>query len=229
MLLHLRRAFITGLAVLLPLGVTIWLVMFLIEKVGAPASRFFLQFVHIPIRNEFLLEGLSTLIVAVLITFLGYLSKYVFGRMVIRWTEAVVERVPVVSVIYRTVKQVVTTFSEQKRAVFQQTVLIEYPRKGVFVLGFLTGEARGEAQHRTQAELQCIFVPTTPNPTSGFLLMVPHEEVIYLDMKIADGMKMIVSGGAVFPPYQPGEEKPEPVQVQNPAFSEAPAPPPPSP
>lgn len=216
---QLRRAFLTGLVVLLPLGVTLWLVFFLIDKVGTPTSRFFLQFVHIPIENEWLLKGLSTLIVIILIMGLGIISKYFFGRLMITWTEAIVERLPVISVIYRTVKQVVTTFSEQKRAVFQETVLVEYPRKGVFVLGFLTGEAKGEVQYRTHADLLNIFVPTTPNPTSGFLLMVPKHEVIFLEMKIAEGMKMIVSGGAVVPPFLPGDAPPQMVKIQNPEAS----------
>jgi len=108
-----------------------------------------------------------------------------------------------VRTVYNTVKQIRDTFVQQKKAVFQKTVLIEYPRKGLWVLGFLTGEGKGEVQLRTAADLLNVFVPTTPNPTSGFLLMVPREEVHELDMSIGDAMKLIISGGAVVPPWQP--------------------------
>ncbi len=217
MLTSFRRSFFTGLVVLLPLAVTIWLILFLIDKVGNPASRFILQFVQIPIRNEFLLETLATLVVITLITILGFVSKYFFGRILIRWTELIVENLPFVNLVYKTVKQIVTTFAEQKKAVFQETVLIEYPRKGVFVLGFLTSKSKGEVQSKTEANLLNVFVPTTPNPTSGFLLMVPEEEVIRMDMAIPDGMKVIISGGAVVPPYLPNGKPVEgAVQVENP-------------
>src|SRR5690606_6576647 len=100
--------------------------------------------------------------------------------------------VPFVRSVYNSVKQIRDTFVQQKKSVFQQCVLVEYPRTGVYVLGFLTGEGKGEVQQRTSADLVNIFVPTTPNPTSGFLLMVPRDEVTFLDMAIGDGMKLII-------------------------------------
>jgi uncharacterized membrane protein len=114
------------------------------------------------------------------------------------------------------VKQIVDTFSQQKKSVFQEVVLIEYPRKRCYVLGFLTSTAKGETQTATNDHILNIFVPTTPNPTSGFLLMLPEEDITRLEMSISDGMKLIISGGAVVPNPKSGE----PIQIENPRQSE---------
>lgn len=199
----LRNAFLSGIFLLLPLGVTVMIVNFLIQKVGAPSSKLFFGFMETGLRDKFwfeiLLNSVSTLIIVVLITLLGILSNYFLGKLTVRITERIISKVPFISTVYNTVKQIVNTFSEQKKAVFQQVVLVNYPQKGTYALGFLTGTARGEVQDLTGESVVNVFVPTTPNPTSGFLLMVPKEEVIYLSMSIADGMKLIISGGAVIP------------------------------
>lgn len=201
----LRNAFITGIVLLLPLAATYIVVNFLIERVGVPASRIFFWFLDESIRsNTFVSIGLSIvslLVVVVLITLLGVLSRYLIGRIFINFCEKVVDRLPFINTVYRTVKQIVNTFSEQQKTVFQQVVLIEYPRKGSWVLGFRTSDTKGEIQHKTGRHLVNVFVPTTPNPTSGFLLMIPEEDVTLLDMTIGEGMKVIISGGAVTPPY----------------------------
>jgi uncharacterized membrane protein len=145
---------------------------------------------------------LAILIVIVLITLLGWFSQRLIGRALLNFFERIVDNVPLVRNVYNTVKQIRDTFVQQEKAVFQKSVLLEYPRKGVWVLGFLTGEGKGEIQHRTEADLLNVFIPTTPNPTSGFLLMVPRDQVHELDMTIADGMKLIISGGAVVPPWR---------------------------
>ena len=129
--------------------------------------------------------------------------------------ENVLDKVPFINTVYKTVKQIVETFSTQHKAVFKKTVLLEYPREGIWAIGFLTSKTKGETQLKTEKELRNIFVPTTPNPTSGFLLMIPGEDVQELDMSIGDGMKFIISGGAVAPPY-PLEDGTETVQIENP-------------
>jgi len=206
----LRNAFLGGVVILLPLGVTVFILNFLIERIGAPASQYLFFFLDQELRqNQFfsLLLGLIALvIVAALVTCLGLLSKLVFGRLLIGLTESLLDRVPFFNTVYRSVKQIVDTFSHRKKAVFQQVVLVEYPRRGVYAVGFLTSEAEGEAQAKTGATLLNVFVPTTPNPTSGFLLLMPEEEVIFLQMTVAEGMKMIISGGAVTPPYDPSKD-----------------------
>ena len=142
---------------------------------------------------------------------LGYGSKLFIGRWILNRFEHLLDRVPFINTVYRTVKQIVDTFSKQQKAVFQEAVLLEYPRKRCYVLGFLTSEAKGETQKVTGEEILNIFVPTTPNPTSGFLLMVPKEDITRLNMSVTDGMKLIISGGAVVPP-----ESDEAVVIENP-------------
>jgi len=206
MLKHLRNYFITGIIILLPLGVTVMVVQFLLKNIGANTSKFFFWFLDANTRNQAwltpLLDFAAIIIVVILITFLGIISKYFLGRFLVNVTESIVEKVPFVNTVYRTAKQIVDTFSKEHRAVFQKSVLIEYPRPGVFALGFITSRAKGEVQDKTQAEVINVFVPTTPNPTSGFLLMLPKDQVIELDMSIGDCMKVIISGGAVVPPLK---------------------------
>jgi uncharacterized membrane protein len=211
----IRNAFITGIVVILPLGVTIIVINFLLEKLGTPASNFFFWFLDRDLRQQpavqLGLEIVSVLVVFLLITMLGYGSRFVLGRIILSSLESLLGRLPFINTVYRTVKQIVDTFSQQKKAVFQEVVLIEYPRPRCYALGFLTSTARGEPQKVTGAKIVNIFVPTTPNPTSGFLLMLPEQDVTHLKMSIADGMKVIISGGAVVPP---GED--DPVKIENP-------------
>lgn len=207
MLRSLRNAFVSGLLLLAPVGVTIFVIDFLIQRVGAPTRRFIFFFIP-PDRTtyvwlEYGLYILAVLAVAILITLLGWFSQRLLGRVIVNTFERVVDNVPLVRNVYNTVKQIRDTFVQQEKAVFQQSVLIEYPRRGVWVLGFLTGKGKGEIQHRTDSDLLNVFIPTTPNPTSGFLLMVPREDVHDLDMSIPDAMKLIISGGAVVPPWDP--------------------------
>ncbi|MEX0326315.1 MAG: DUF502 domain-containing protein [Puniceicoccaceae bacterium] len=208
MLRNLRNAFVSGLLLLAPVGVTIFVVNFLIQRIGVPTRQVFFFFIPSDQSNniwvEYVLYIAAVLVVVVFITLLGWLSKRLIGRALVNFFERIVDTVPVVRSVYNTVKQIRDTFVQQQKAVFQKAVLLEYPRKGVWVLGFLTGRGKGEIQHRTDSELINIFVPTTPNPTSGFLLMVPREEVVELDMSIPDAMKVIISGGAVVPPWQKG-------------------------
>jgi uncharacterized membrane protein len=129
-------------------------------------------------------------------------------------------KVPCVGVVYRTVKQIVDTFSQENRAVFQEVVLIEYPRPNCYALGFLTNNARGEVEEKTGKSLANVFLPTTPNPTSGYLLMLPREDVQSLEMSVGEGMKMIISGGAVIPEYGKVEQPEETKEIEGKASPE---------
>ena len=220
MLRSLRNAFITGVFVILPLGVTVIVINFLLDRIGTPASNFFFWYLD-PMWNDmpiaqFSLEVLSVLVVLLLITLLGYGSKLFVGRICLHSFERLLDNVPFINTVYRTAKQIVDTFSQQKNAVFQEVVLIEYPRKNCYVIGFLTSESKGEAQAVTGESIFNVFVPTTPNPTSGFLLMLPEEDITTLNMSIADGMKLIISGGAVVPSHSD-----KAVVVNNPKAVEA--------
>lgn len=220
----LRNAFITGIVVILPLGATVIVIKFLLVKLGNPASQFFFWYLDSEWRNlpavKFALETISVFVVFLLITLLGYGSRFVLGRIILGGLERLLDRVPLINTVYGTVKQIVDTFSQQKKAIFQEVVLIEYPRKRCYVLGFLTSTAKGETQASTGEHIVNIFVPTTPNPTSGFLLMLPEEDITRLQMSIADGMKLIISGGAVVPNPKTGEAVP----IENPSQAEGGAP-----
>ena len=224
MIRSLRNAFITGIVVILPLGVTVIVINFLLVRLGNPASQFFFWYLDSEWRNlpavKYALETISVFVVFLLITALGYGSRFVLGRIILRGLERLLDRVPFINTVYRTVKQIVDTFGQQKKAVFQEVVLIEYPRKRCYVLGFLTSTAMGETQTRTDEHIVNVFVPTTPNPTSGFLLMLPEEDIRRLQMSIADGMKLIISGGAVVPDPKTGDA----VSINNPSQAEGSAP-----
>ncbi len=217
----LRNAFITGIIVVLPLGVTIIVINFLLQKLGTPASNLFFWYLDPAWRAtpgiNFLLEVVSILVVFCLITILGYGSRFFVGRFLLRSVERLFDTVPFINTVYRTVKQIVDTFSHQKKAVFQEVVLIEYPRKRCYVIGFLTSRSKGEPQEVTGETIVNVFVPTTPNPTSGFLLMVPEDDITRLKMSITDGMKLIISGGAVVPPNGDGQA----VIIENPTTQAA--------
>lgn len=228
LLKSLRNAFFTGLLLLVPVGVTIWVVDFLVGKMGGSTSRLFFFFLPEELFENTILSVMldvsAAFIVLVIITLLGWFSQLLVGKLVLQSLESLLTRVPFVTNVYSTVKQVVDTFRRQEKAVFQKVILVEFPRKGIYAIGFLTSEGKGEIPERTSQELLNIFLPTTPNPTSGFLLMVPKNETVELTMTVAEGMKLIISGGAVIPAYNPKSDKTELFEVINPETIPAPKP-----
>ncbi|MDR1438038.1 MAG: DUF502 domain-containing protein [Puniceicoccales bacterium] len=203
MVRSIRNAFFSGLLILLPLGITVFLVTLLIDTVGAPASKLFFRQLHSVFRNAgiyiFAANCVATILVLIFITLIGYVSRYFFGRFIIRLTEKVITKLPFIRTLYNTTKQIVGTFSGGKRAVFQRAIMIEFPRKGTYSIGFQMGKATGELQRPDVEQMLCVFIPTTPNPTSGFLVFVEENQCISLNMSIADAMKAIISGGALIP------------------------------
>ena len=202
-----RNAFLTGLLVFLPLGTTIFVLDFILDLFKEPALKLAIQ---LGLREENSFFGLETLLAliglvvgVIALTLLGYLSKYLLGKVFISTTEKVLDKVPFLNAVYRSVKQIVETFGRENRAVFKEVCLVEYPRKGCYALGFITADASSHVQEKVGDHMIYVFVPTTPNPTSGFLLLVPREEIKRLDVSVGDGMKMLISGGAVVPPANP--------------------------
>lgn len=202
----LRNAFFSGVIVVAPLGFTIYVFVKVVDFIGGTFKPVFFGFVPVGIRDrpglDIVWEILATGIVVLLVTLLGYASRYVFGKYFLSIGDRFIQTIPGVSAVYNTVRQIVNTFSSQRGHMFNKVVLVEFPRKGCWTIGFLTNTARGEAQARTAEEVWTVFVPTTPNPTSGFLLMVPRRDAVELEMTVGDGMKMVISGGAVVPPWQ---------------------------
>ncbi len=204
-LVTFRNAFLSGALLLAPLVVTIWAFRAIVDAVGGTFRPLYEHYLPISLqRIPFFWDLLATGAVVLLITGLGYLSNYVFGKFFLSVFERAIHRIPGIGTVYNSVKQIVATFGTQNRNLFSKVVLIEYPRRGIWTLAFLTNKAQGEAQARTGAEAWSVFVPTTPNPTSGFLLMLPPAEVIELEMSVGDGMKMIISGGGMLP-SRPGK------------------------
>lgn len=199
-----RNAFLTGLLVFLPLGTTIFVTDFLLDLFKGPAIRLAYQ-LGLSEENSFF--GLETLLAVagliigvILLTALGFFSKYLLGRVFINLTERILDKVPFINSVYRSVKQIVETFGKENRAVFKEVCLVEYPRKDCYALGFITADSSKHVTDKIDRKLTYVFVPTTPNPTSGFLLLVGEEEIHRIDVSVGDGMKMLISGGAVVPP-----------------------------
>lgn len=202
MLQKLKGWFVTGVLMLMPLGVTFFVIKFLLDKVGQPASvLFFGRWTHILGQQwmGWIMDILSVLIVIAIITTFGWLSQFVFGRLLLSITEKCIKAIPIINTIYKSVQQIVETIGKNKKAIFQQAVLVPFPSQGLYSIGFLTNRSTGETQSKTTEDVYNVFVPTTPNPTSGFLIMVPEAKMVRLDMSVGDAIKLIISGGTVSP------------------------------
>ena len=188
--LTLRNYFITGVVVLIPIGFTLYLSKILIGVSSKLIPRNINPNNYLP----FDIPGIEILISIILITFVGGLSLSFFGRRILKLINDLFKRIPFLRTIYSAIVQMTETFSKSDNNK-KSVVLIEYPRKDVWAVGFATKENRGEMASKTNKKLINVFVPTTPNPTSGFLLMFPLEDVIYLDMTFEEASKFIVSAG----------------------------------
>jgi uncharacterized membrane protein len=199
---RLRRYFLTGIVVAAPIlltGYIAWATITWIDQLITPLiPRQYLPETYLPFK----VPGIGLIIVLVAFTLVGWLTAGLAGRSLVRLGEAIVARMPVVRGVYSALKQIFETLFTQSSNSFRQVVLIEYPRKGVWTIAFITGNTTGEVGRRIAngVEMINVYVPTTPNPTSGFLLFVPRDDLHYLDMSVEDGLKMLVSIGLVTPP-----------------------------
>ncbi|MEO6874127.1 MAG: DUF502 domain-containing protein [Opitutaceae bacterium] len=197
-----RTAFLSGLLLLAPLAITIYAFLWVIEFVGGRFRPLFDTLIPYRLQSiPFIWDVAITFLMFGLITLFGFISHYLFGKYLLDLGERVITGIPGVSTVYSSVKQVVATFGAQNRNLFSKVVLVQYPRVGIWTLGFLTSKTQAEAQARSGQRLWSVFVPTSPNPTSGFVLFFPPEEITELDMSVGEGMKMVISGGAVVPPW----------------------------
>ena len=188
--LILRNYFITGVVVLIPIGFTLYLSKFLISL----SSKIIPQNINPNNYLPYSIPGIEIIISILFITFVGGLSLSFFGKKILKIIDDLFKRIPLLRTIYTAISQMTETFSN-KDSGKKSVVLIEYPRKGVWAVGFATKENTGEMAVKTKQKLINVFVPTTPNPTSGFLLMFPIDEVIYLNMTFEEASKFIVSAG----------------------------------
>ena len=188
--LILRNYFITGVVVLIPIGFTLYLSKFLIGL----SSKIIPQNINPNSYLPYSIPGIEIIISILFITIVGGLSLSFFGKKILKLIDDLFKRIPLLRTIYTAISQMTETFSN-KDSGKKSVVLIEYPRKGVWAVGFATKENTGEMAVKTKQKLINVFVPTTPNPTSGFLLMFPIDDVIYLDMTFEEASKFIVSSG----------------------------------
>jgi uncharacterized membrane protein len=211
--LKVRRYLITGIAVILPSVVTIWVLWSLFSFIDRLAKK-------LPGDMFEGIPGVGVVTFFAFILLVGMLASNVFGRRMISFGESIMVKIPFASKIYTAVQQISTTVLEGKGAVFNKVVLVEYPRKGIYSLGFITSEIGGEVQDLTKQEVISVFIPTTPNPTSGLLVFVPKEDLIYLQMSTEDGLKLVISGGFIAPTYTPAAVPPtEPKSLDAPEKS----------
>jgi uncharacterized membrane protein len=212
LLASLRASFLTGLVVIAPVGLTIWLIWSVIGWIDG----FVLPLVPSTIKPEnyigINLRGVGVIIFLVFTIFVGWIAKGLIGRSMIVFAEGLVNRMPVVRSIYSGIKQISETVFAQSERSFETACLIQYPRKGIWAIGFISTTAKGEVAARAgnNGQLVGVFVPTTPNPTSGFLLFFPQEDIIELDMSVEEAAKLVISAGLVYPngkdPTTPPEE-----------------------
>jgi len=186
----LRNYFITGIVVLVPIGITLYLTRFFIRISSKLIPAEINPNNYLPI----LIPGLEIILAIIFITLIGYLSLSFIGKKILQLFNDLLKRIPILRTIYSAIGQMAESLAPKRKSK-KSVVLVEYPRKGSWAVGFATKDNKGEISKKTNQKLVNVFVPTTPNPTSGFLLMFPKKEIIYLDMNFEEASKFIVSAG----------------------------------
>ena len=198
---NLRNNFLTGLAVIIPVFITAYLIWSTIGIVDSwvlpliPEKYAIDKFIGIDVK------GIGVVIFLLFTVFIGSLTKGYFGRTILKSVESLVDRMPVVRSIYNGIKQIAETVFSQSNNSFERACLVEYPRKGIWAVAFVSTKTKGEVSEKIgkNKDLFSIFLPTTPNPTSGFLLFLPEKDIIFLDMSVEDAAKLVISAGLVTP------------------------------
>ncbi|MEL7024354.1 MAG: DUF502 domain-containing protein [Pseudomonadota bacterium] len=205
-----RRYMIAGLLIWLPIGVTVFIVRILIDLTDSSLDGLLRWLPESPLK-EFLGEipGLGAIVSVLILLLTGLFTANIVGRRLVAGTEQLLERVPLVRTVYSAVKNFAEVVFSPSGESFKQVLLVQYPRKGLWSLAFQTSTELGEIQARTGQPMICTFVPTTPNPTSGFIIMVPREDAIVLDMDVESALKMIISLGVVVPAWEPDKLPPQ--------------------
>ena len=199
---RIRNVFITGLLITLPIALTWFILQFLLNNFDALSPVFTNILIQLgaPIPEGYRIPFLGLVVTLLIVLIVGWLTTNFFGKKVFQIGELLIEKIPFVRRIYKGSKQVVSSIAEADTSAFRKVVLIEFPRRGLLAIGFVTGESRGEVQELTRENMLNVFVPTMPNPTSGFLIFSPLEELTEVSMTIEEGIKYVVSGGLVTPP-----------------------------
>jgi len=196
---------LTGFLLIMPLAITIWIAaVFYAMLTGWAAAMLkwpiFKELAKIP-GFEFIIRLLALFLMFALLYLIGWGAKFAIGKRILVVMERAALKIPMINVVYSTIRHIIDAFSKKKTGMFRKVVLFEYPRKGIYAIGFLTNEneEKWEVSQKTGENLISVFLPTTPNPTSGFLLFIPRKDCVFLDMGIAEGMRLVISGGAISP------------------------------
>ncbi|MGC6536152.1 MAG: DUF502 domain-containing protein [Candidatus Puniceispirillaceae bacterium] len=204
LLARLRGWFLTGLLVTAPILLTIYITWLFVDVIDGWVTELLPPYFSTTIYSN--IPGIGLVIGGVSITIIGALAAGFIGRWLIGFGESLLNRMPFVGTIYGASKQILETVMASQSDAFREVVLVEYPRKDLWVIGFVTGTTKGEVQDAIIEDTVNVFVPTTPNPTSGFLLFCPRGDLRYLDMSVEDAVKLVVSGGIVTPPYKQSDK-----------------------
>lgn len=210
---QLRNSFLTGLIIVGPIGITLYMVYTFVNFIDSWVKPYVPQVYNPETYLPFSIPGLGLIFAILGIMFIGALTANLFGRSLVNYGESVLDRMPVVRNLYRALKQIFETVLSQSSNSFQNVGLIEYPRKGLFALVFVSTETKGELKSRFGGgeKWLSVFLPTTPNPTSGYLLFLPERDVTILDMSVEEGAKLVISAGLVVPEHRgPGSVVPAP-------------------
>ena len=197
---RLRNYLLAGVIVTAPVSITLYVSWLFIDFVDRQVTPFIPEKYNPETYLQFGLPGLGLVVMVVVLTMIGAITAGFIGRFFVRTGEQLLSRMPVVRTIYSALKQVFETVFAEKSTAFREVVLIEYPRRGIWAIGFATGSTKGEVQNLVEDEVVNVFLPTTPNPTSGFLLFLPRQDVVFLSMSVEEGVKMVISAGVVTPP-----------------------------
>jgi len=197
---RLRAYFFAGILVTAPIGITIYLSWIFIHFVDNTVTKLLPTHYNPETYLPFATPGLGLLMVVSAMIVIGWVAASFLGRFFHRTLDHIMVKVPVIRNVYGTVKQIFETVLAQRSNAFREAVLVEYPRRGMWAIGFITGRTEGEVQNLTKEETLNVFLPTTPNPTSGFLLFLPRSELVGLSMSVEEAIKMVISGGIVTPP-----------------------------
>ncbi|MCX5692844.1 MAG: DUF502 domain-containing protein [Candidatus Omnitrophica bacterium] len=199
----IRTNFFAGLLLVIPAVLTFWVLYFVISRLNLlllePIMKIFQFWLPDRVSVEFFTKAAIFFILLTLLTLTGFAARIILLRNIFGFGESILYKVPMISTIYKGLKEMSSAFLSNHESIFKRVVLVQYPKNGVYAIGFITSEAQGEVQKKTKENVVNVFVPTTPNPTSGMLVLVPREDIILLDMSVTEGMKMIISGGAVTP------------------------------
>ncbi len=194
-----RNYFFTGILVTVPILITLYVTWIVITFIDIKVAGLLPEYLNFREAFPYQIPGLGLIIVIIFVTLIGALTPGLLGRTFLRFGERIVSKMPVVRSIYSAIKQIMETVMSTNSNSFREVVLVQYPRKGLWVIGFVTGSTKGEVKRTLSKDKNLInvFIPTTPNPTSGFLLFVPKKDLIYLDMSVEQAVKMVISGGIV--------------------------------